>query len=466
MSRLPLRVRLVGGFALAMLVLLSAAGALVFWRVEGALDRTLNGELDSQASAVGDSLRERPGDPSAAVTDLPPDLLTQLVLADGTVVVSTASARGRVLLSPADAARAVATSTTLDPGNYLRGGRGRVRVRTVPLPGGRSAVVTAVSLRQRDEALRELLAQLVLANLVALGLASIVGERLARAALRPVEAYRQRAAQIAAGAAGVRLDVPDSPDDEVTRLGHTLNEMLGSLEESARAQRQFLADASHELRSPLTLLSSEVELALRRPRTAEEYETTLLAVASDTARLVALADQLLDLEHATRATDQVAAQAEAVATAVDALARTPLGDRPRRLDNPDGPVLVPLPAHELDQVLRNLLDNALVHGAGAVSVSVRVSPDAVLLAVTDEGDGPDADFVPHAIERFRRADPARTTGGSGLGLALVHQLVSGRDGELRLCTPAGHHRFAPLRHEIDCQHGHQGTTVTVLLPRG
>lgn len=466
MRRLPLRVRLVSGFVLAMLVLLSAAGALVFWRVEGALDRTLSGELAAQVATVQDSLREHSGEANGAVADLPAEILAQLVTIDGTVLTSTPTARGRLLLAPSAAATAVRTATTLDPGNYLRGGRGRVRAQTVPLAGGQTAIVTAVSLRQRDETLRELLAQLVLANLVALGLASLVGERLARAALRPVEAYRQRAAQIAGGAAGVRLDVPEAPDDEVTRLGHTLNEMLATLEESARAQRQFLADASHELRSPLTLLSSEVELALRRPRTAEEYETTLLAVASDTARLVALADQLLDLEHATRVADTPGAYADLVASASDALARTPLGDRERTLHAPEASVLVSVPELELDQVLRNLLDNALVHGAGGVTVTISATGDVAVLSVTDEGAGPAVEFVPHAIERFRRADPARTTGGNGLGLALVHQLVTGRGGELRMCLSAQHHhRFAPLRDDVACSHPAAGTTVTVLLPR-
>ncbi len=465
MSRLPLRVRLVGGFALAMLLLLSAAGALVFWRVEVALDRTLSGELTSQVATVQDSLREHPGRAEGAVADLPAGILAQLVTSDGTVLASTPVAVGRTLLAPAAAATAVRTATTLDPGNYLRGGRGRVRARTVPLPDGQSAIVTAVSLRQRDETLRELLAQLVLANLVALGMASLVGERLARAALRPVEAYRQRAAQIAGGAAGVRLDVPASPDDEVTRLGHTLNQMLASLEESAHAQRQFLADASHELRSPLTLLSSEVELALRRPRSAQEYEATLLAVASDTARLVALADQLLELEHATRPTGAGQTTSDLVAAARDALARTPLAGRERVLSVPEGRLEVALTELELDQVLRNLLDNALVHGTGGVTVTVSTTPDRVLLTVTDEGAGLATDFVPHAIERFRRADPARTAGGSGLGLALVHQLVTRREGELRMCTAGGHHRFPPLREDAPCDHPPTGTSVTVVLPR-
>ena len=106
-------------------------------------------------------------------------------------------------------------------------------------------------------------------------LASLVGDQLARLALRPVERYRRRAAEIAAGSSHLRLEVPDERDDEVTRLGHTLNEMLAALDESLERERQFVGDASHELRTPLTLLQSRIQLARRRERSVAEHEAVL-----------------------------------------------------------------------------------------------------------------------------------------------------------------------------------------------
>jgi signal transduction histidine kinase len=438
--RVPLRLRLVAGFVGAMLVLLGSAGAFVVWRVEVALDRTLDTELTAVDANVRDALSEHPGEPAAAFDDLPARTLAQLVDRSGTVLASSPSAADAPLLTASQAAGA--GSQRLEPGSFLSRDASRHRSQVRPLPGG-DLVVVAVSLAQRDEALRELLVQLGVAQLGALAIASVVGYRLTRGALTPVEAYRRQAALIASGATGTRLDVPDSPDDEITRLGHTLNDMLRSLEETAASQRQFLVDASHELRAPLTVLSSEVELALRRPRSAQEYEQTLQQVAVDTSRLVALADQLLDLERASLP-GGTCDLAEVVGT---------------------GPsIVVPLDVVTARQVLTNLVTNAQVHGAAPVSVTLRDEGGVAVLQVHDTGEGPPPEFVPHAVERFRRADEARTTPGSGLGLALVHQVVAQHGGELRLCCRGDHHRFTPHQVAVPCAHPAQGTTLSVLLP--
>lgn len=438
--RLPLRLRLVAGFVGAMLVLLGSAGAFVVWRVEVALDRTLDGELVTVDAEVQDALGEHPGQPGAAFADLPARTLAQLLDRTGHVLASSPSAADGPLLTASQAAGA--GSQRLEPGSFLSRDATRHRSQVHPQPDG-TLVVVAVALAQRDEALRELLAQLGLAQVGALAIASVVGYRLTREALAPVEAYRRQAALIASGATGTRLAVPASPDDEITRLGHTLNDMLHSLEEASAAQRQFLADASHELRAPLTVLSSEVELALRRPRSAADYEQTLQQVAVDTARLVALADQLLDLERAS-VPGGSCDLAEVVGT---------------------GPsVVVRLDSVTARQVLTNLVTNAQVHGAAPVTVELLEDGGTAVLQVHDCGDGPPPEFVPHAVERFRRADEARTTPGSGLGLALVHRVVAQHGGELRLCSRGAHHRFAPHQVARPCSHPELGTTLTVLLP--
>ncbi len=482
--RLPVRVRLVAAFIGVMLLVLTAAGAFVYWRVQIGLDKALNAELDAEASSVQTAWRSRP-DPALAVAGLPPGALGQVLDSTGRPLAATPAASGLALLRARDVDGARTTVVGVTEGNVLTSGNKRLRVLALPLERavGQSAGIAVVGVRlgTRDETLRELLAQLSAANLLALLAASLVGHRLARAALRPVERYRARAEQIAEGATGVRLDVPPDVDDEVSRLGHTLNRMLTVQEQTAEQQRQFLADASHELRAPLTVLSSEVELALRRPRTNEEYEQTLHQVAVDTARLVALADQLLDLEHASRidanrdegaaaTAGSVGADATAAAHRAAARARVLIGeaaDRTVSVSAPPGPLPVAVPELDLDQILTNLVSNAVVHGAGPMTVTVAVANGAVTVTVSDNGPGPPPEFIPQAVERFRRADPARTTPGDGLGLALVHALISRAGGELRLCTTGTHHRYPPLLFQgITCQHPDGGTHAAVIVSAG
>lgn len=476
--RAPLRVRLVAGFAVAMLVVLTAAGAFVYWRVQFALDRSLSNDLSAQSSALRSAL-DRAG-PAQAVEELAAgSALAQVVDEHGAVQAATPDAGRAPLLSQDRLAVARTRTVTLDTGSLLLDRRRRLRIVGFSAgPGSRWVAVVAVRLAGRDEALRELLAQLAVANLAALAVASVVGYRLARAALDPVEQYRTRAEQIAAGTSGVRLDVPDDRRDEVTRLGDTLNRMLDAQERLTAQQRQFLADASHELRTPLTVLTSQVELALRRPRTASEYESVLRALADDTARLVTLAEQLLDLERAELSTPTAPAVLSApdVAAAVRRAVlrgRAGLDGTGRSVTSSTSSAPVRATDSQLDQVLGNLVDNAVVHGDGDVGVVLDVAPvpgagaaaAVVRASVTDGGAGIPAEFLPYAVDRFRRADGARSRAGSGLGLAVVHTTVDHLGGELRICTRSAHHAFAPRRFEdVDCPTHGPGTTVTVLLP--
>ena len=139
---------------------------------------------------------------------------------------------------------------------------------------------------------RQFLAVLVVVVPVALLLASLLGYALATAALRPVEAMRVEAAAISGSEPARRLPLPSS-HDEIRRLGETLNEMLDRLELALERERAFVADASHELRTPLAALKTELELALRRPRTPEELEHAVRSAAEETDRLVRLAEDLL-----------------------------------------------------------------------------------------------------------------------------------------------------------------------------
>ncbi|GAB1640042.1 ATP-binding protein [Krasilnikovia sp. MM14-A1259] len=456
LRRLPLRVRLVAGFATAMLVVLAAAGAFVYLRVRYALDLRLNEDLTAQADQLADSVA-RGGPP--AVT---PGTEFQLLDATNHIVAASTGLTGASLLSAGQANAARAHAVRADRGPLFPIRPKTLRLYAVPLPSApaHGAVVGVVAVRrdQRDEALRELIGQLALANLAALAIASVVGYRLTRAALAPVERYRTEAARIAAGATGLRLDVPERTDDEITRLGRTLNQMLAALETALDRERRFVHDASHELRTPVTLISAEIELALRRERTADELEETLRHVATDAARLRDLAENLLTVgvQPPPSADDS----ADLAALADSLAARYPH----TRTEHHEPAVAVGDPTR-VRQVLTNLLDNAARHGRPPVTVATGRLGAVAYLSVHDQGPGMEAAFLARATDRFARADNARTTPGTGLGLAVVDAIVTAHHGRLRLCSNGVHqHGNDEAQFPATCAHDGDGTTITVLLP--
>ena len=299
MSRVPLRVRLVTGFVIAMTILLCAAGGFVYWRVKVDLDTALDRDLSEEFAATLPLVESDGGvhdQPSSGNVRAVRDHQTLSVA--GEVLWSGPGAGTTSLLNESELSRALRGPVHVQVGALLLpASRRPLRLLAAPTGGHGPAAVLVVGVQadQRNEALRELLAQLAIAGFAALLIAAIIGERLAKAALAPVERYRAQAETIAAGATGVRLDVPDARDDEVTRLGHTFNDVLGALERALERERRFVNDASHELRTPLTLLSARVQLLRRRHRTVEEYELALTELETDIDDLIGLSDQLLDL---------------------------------------------------------------------------------------------------------------------------------------------------------------------------
>lgn len=474
LSRLPLRVRLVAGFVVAITLVLAAAGSFVYWRVSYALDLRLNNDLRAQAAALSPlvtdagSLREDPG-----LDRTPGARQYQVLDAEGRVLSWGSELGPAPLLSTGQARAAVQREVVADVGELLPRNPRPLRLLTVPLDRRGPARVLLLGDRrdERDEALRELLAQLLVAGIGALVVTAVVGERLAKAALAPVERYRTKAASIAAGASGIRLDVPTGRDDEVTRLGHTLNEVLEALELALERERRFTQDASHELRTPLTLLSTRIQLALRRPRTADEHEATLRELGQDVAMLSALADQLLSLSTSDVAPTTADSAGGDVASVAASIVKGHQAHRPDGavpvtfLAEPADAVLsVAMPEPQLGQILTNLIDNAVVHGQQTpVRVRVSVSDGTTVLTVTNGGPGMSPSFLPTAADRFARADTARSRPGAGLGLSLVRGLIDRAGGELRICSSGAHHRYAE-RFPQPCTHSDSGTTVSVLLP--
>ena len=279
----------------------------------------------------------------------------------------------------------------------------------------------------RDELLASLLTLLLVIGPLALLLAAFAGYRLAGAALRPVESMRREAAEISSETSGRRLPVPEARD-EVRRLGETLNEMLERLDEGLLRERRFVADAGHELRTPLALLRTELELALRRPRSPEELEAAIRSATEEVERLIRLAEALLVLDSSGgRALQLGELDAREL---LDAVARrfAARADADGRAIEVEGGGSFRGDRDRLEQALGSLVDNALTHGEATVRLEAERVGDSIVLRVTDGGPGFPDDFLPHAFERFSRADEARTGGGAGLGLAIVDAVARAHGG--------------------------------------
>jgi two-component system, OmpR family, sensor kinase len=420
MSRFPIRTRLTLAFVLAMAVVLTATGAFVYFRVASSLDEAVNENLDARLAdartlVARDDLENLREEEAFTYFDRPP------------------------FLSPEQLRAARAQRLEIEGAARLKG-TVRIFADVVRTPRGPRTVVVGMSLGDSHDAIRSLLVQLIIVGPVALLFSAALGYWLAGAALRPVEEMRLEAAAISGAEPGRRLPVGKA-HDEIARLAETLNAMLLRLERAIERERGFVADASHELRTPLALMKAELDLALRKPRTAPELEEALRSTAAETDRLVRLAEDLLVLAQADdgrlplrrddfRAADLLSSVQLAFQTRAEAAGRTIEAA-------PSNGIAVSGDRMRLEQALGNLVDNALRHGSGAVRLSAVDKNRRVELHVADEGQGFPPDFLPRAFERFGRANEARTSGGAGLGLALAAAIAEAHRGSAHASNQAG-----------------------------
>ena len=407
MSRLPIRVRLTVAFAAAMALVLAAAGLFVYAWVRADRDESVDDALEARAAAV-----ERSGAAAGLAGD-DEDGFALVVARDGRVLEAAGGARGAV--EPVSGERRV-------PGID---GTARVLVRPARSAGDDVLVVVGQSLEDRDEALSGLVAAFAVGGPLAVALASLLGYVLAGSAMRPVEAMRRRAA-----AGDEQLPLP-AAQDEIRRLGETLNALLARLRSSLERERRFVADASHELRTPLAVLKTELEAGLRGP----DKDAAISAAIEECDRLSQLAEDLLVL--ARSAEGELPVRLETVrARALLEGVRDRFVDRATRAGRAivvqDGEVTVDADPLRLRQALGNLVDNALRHGDGDVVVRAHPEDGGVALEVSDGGDGFPPEIADRAFERFARGDRARTRGGTGLGLAIVRAVAEAHGGRATL----------------------------------
>ena len=442
--RIPIRIRVTLAFAAVMALVLGAVGLFLYFRLEAQLDHSIDQGLRSRAEDVsalvrasGPGLR---GTNRGALIETD-ESFAQVLTANGRVIDSTRQLRGERALPGADLGQVLSAPVFVER-SQLPGVDGRARLLATPVDfGGRQdVVVVGSSLADRDEALNSLLTLLLIGGSVALVLASLAGYGATAAALRPVERMRRRAAAVSAEDPGARLPVPPA-DDELSRLGATLNEMLARLETAIERERRFVDDASHELRTPLAMHKAELEMALLYASSQQELRAAIASATEEVDRLVQLAEDLLVVARSEQGELAVTLEPLPVADLFGVLeerfrARTSHAGRSLVVD-PGAELAVNGDRLRLEQAMTNMVDNALRHGDGEIRVWARPSNGAVQLHVSDAGEGFQPEFIPHAFERFSRGDAARAGGGSGLGLAIVETIASAHHGRVGAGNDAG-----------------------------
>jgi heavy metal sensor kinase len=344
----------------------------------------------------------------------------------------------------------------------IRAGRQgfRALTRTLPIAGRTYTLVVLQSLHAQYELMEDIRDTFLWAIPIALLLASLGGYFLARKSLAPISAMANQARGMGAADLHLRLHVANERD-ELGQLAHTFNQLLDRLEASFEQQRRFMADASHELRTPVAILRGEAEVTLSKPeRSPGEYRETLAILREESQRLAHIIEDLFTLARADAGQFPLTLRD----AYLDELAAETLV-RARSLALSKNIALIPtieanLPIHAdealLGRMLLNLLENAIKYSppGSTVELACRRKGDSYVLSVSDNGSGIPAELQPRIFERFFRADKARSrsegeTGGAGLGLSIARWIVEAHRGQLVLTRSDA-----------------SGSTFTVTLPAG
>ena len=428
MSRLPIRLRVTAAFAVAMAVVLAALGWFLYVRLESHLRTELDTSLQVRADDLAALVREHGSlAPSGRGLIEPGESFAQLLDRNGNVLDATRPLRVAPLLDAA-----AIKGATYENRPSVPGLNDPARLLAIPVPRG--VLVVGATRQNNLETLASFRNELLIAGPIALLLASLGGYVLAGAALRPIEEMRRRAAAISSSSLDERLPAPPARD-EVSRLAQTLNEMLGRLEAGLQRERDFVADAGHELRTPLALLRTELELALRQGQSEEELREALRVSVEEVDRLAQLADDLLLIARYDRGRLPLRVESVDARSLLDSVVtrfqwRADEATRPLASEAPSG-LTVRGDRLRLEQALGNLVDNALRHGRGRVTLRAAGANGSVELAVEDQGDGFADGFAERAFERFSRAQHD-AGGGAGLGLAIVRVIAEAHGGSADL----------------------------------
>jgi two-component system OmpR family sensor kinase len=444
---LPIRWRLTAWYAALLTIALVVFGAVIYVGLSAQLSEALDDQVRGQSDLMAGAILVRGGQPTlniSQVGDLDNDQFVRLWALDGRLVSDTT---GNLDVSPPSADLNASVDQGHSRWTTQQAGSEPLRILSVPVREADTVVgMLQVGLSRGDieETLSRLVVVLVVSSPILLGGAVWGGYLLAARALGPVAAITRMAGSLSGSAFDARLNL-DLPDDELGRLARTFDAMLARIDDAFGRQRRFTGDAAHELRTPLSLMRSRVDLALTRPRSNEEYQETLRGLDRDLIRLNGLVGTLLTLARADSGqlevervpfdlADTIAGVLEQYATSAERSG----------IDLLDQTSPSPLEADEdlCIQLLVNLIDNALAHttAGDTVSVGCRRAGNKVMLWVTDTGSGIAPEHHERVFDRFYRVDDGRdrASGGTGLGLGICRAIAEAHGGTIGLASrPAG-----------------------------
>lgn len=460
--RLPIRWRLTLWYAVLLAVAMALFSGTLYIFLRQEFYDSLDEQLLEEAGVFLTAVEEDDGRPqleSKTVGNADGEYLVRLLDADGRIMRDRGDSLAGVPVDRDVFASVLAGETSYS--TVLDNGAETVRMISVPVRAkeadGAAIGVLQIGLDRDeiDEPLANLLHALALAGPFVLLFSTVGGYLLAGRVLAPVTTITDVAERIGPRDLGARLDL-DLPNDELGRLARTFDEMLARIDNAFEQQRRFAGDAAHELRTPLSMMRSQVDIALARPRSAAFYREALQRLDGDIDRMTGLVSTLLTLARADAG--QLALESEPfdVAETVELVLEqyTPIAAE-ASIALRSEPATAPLVADEdlLVQVLVNLIDNALSHtpAGGTVTVGCGMDNGHIRLWVVDTGEGIAPEHHGRVFDRFYRVDAGRSRerGGTGLGLAICRAIVEALGGSISLAS-------VPDR----------GTRVDVLLPDG
>lgn len=462
MRRLPIRWRLSLWYAALTALVVIIFSYAVYSGLNDRLSAQLDADLRSQAALAAASVTFGAGNPIIEARDqLSDDALIWILDTNGAQLLSY---RGGQLPEIGPQLDAVGPAAEGRVSYATVSGHGEsVRIISVPIRRSGSDSVEGVlqlgfSEDRVSDPLELLLQALAVITPLAILAAAITGYLLAGRALQPVADITRLAGQIDGDDLGSRLNLA-LPNDELGRLASTFDSMLNRIDDAFQRQRQFTGDAAHELRTPLALMRSQIDLAMTQAESTAEYREALAALDGDVARMTTLVGMLLSLARAdagqlapNREPVDLADLARDVAEQLEPMAT----EQGLSLETDLQPVIASVDADMIIQVLVNLLDNAIKNtpDGGTVTVTLRTSdserqgaaPSAgqvrsAVISIADTGKGIAPEHLPHIFDRFYRVDSGRTRsksgGGIGLGLAICQAIAHAHGGMLTAASESG-----------------------------
>ncbi len=429
MANVSIRVRLAVWYSLVLLAALVVFGWGIWLAASHRLIAAVDESLVEQASGVAKIIQ---AEANPAQPDRLAEELTEYALAtpEGNLIEVRDPKEQQILSSKAVALKPLNGNEQFGEQN-AQSGSYRTYATTTSTNGEVYRILVAMPLDGTQDILQHLRILLLWATPAVLLIASLGGYWISRRALAPVDEMTQTAKSIGIQNLSQRLTVPHT-GDELQRLSETWNDMLARLESAVKRLSQFTADASHELRTPISLIRTTAELALRRERPAETYREALRQIVVESERTTRLVEDLLMLARADVGRPALQLETLELTPLVrDICEQGQVLAEARQLEIsakvPDQPVFVNANDPALRRLLLLLVDNAVKYtpAGGHITVTVESDPSGATVAVCDTGIGISDSALPHVFERFYRADHSRNrdAGGSGLGLSIAQWIA-------------------------------------------